>query len=61
MYLAGCNGTMIGNYLTTAGRSPEEDIQEIIDLGLTPRKDGRWKQKTAKAAPARSGDDQEGK
>ncbi len=43
MYLAGCNGTMIGNYLTTAGRSPEEDIQEISDLGLTPRRDGRWK------------------
>jgi biotin synthase len=39
MYLAGCNGTMIGNYLTTDGRSPEEDIQEIIDLGLTPRRE----------------------
>lgn len=42
MYLAGCNGTMIGNYLTTAGRSPEEDVQEIIDLGLKPKtEDGR--------------------
>ncbi len=36
MYLAGCNGTMIGNYLTTEGRSPEVDIQEILDLGLVP-------------------------
>lgn len=52
MYLAGCNGTMIGNYLTTAGRSPAEDVQEILDLGLKPRtewrgkkEDGRGKQK----------------
>jgi biotin synthase len=48
MYLAGCNGTMIGNYLTTEGRNPEVDIQEIFDLGLTPRvpmEDGRGKQK----------------
>ena len=37
MYLAGCNGTMIGNYLTTEGRSPEVDIQEIRDLGLVPK------------------------
>ena len=40
MYLAGCNGTMIGNYLTTEGRSPEVDIQEIFDLGLTPKGEG---------------------
>jgi biotin synthase len=37
MYPAGCNGTMIGNYLTTEGRNPEVDIQEIQDLGLVPR------------------------
>ena len=36
MYPAGCNGTMIGNYLTTEGRNPEVDIQEIKDLGLIP-------------------------
>lgn len=36
MYMAGCNGTMIGNYLTTEGRNPEVDIQEIKDLGLIP-------------------------
>jgi biotin synthase len=39
MYPAGCNGTMIGNYLTTEGRSPQADIQEIKDLGLTPNSD----------------------
>jgi len=36
MYLAGCNGTMIGNYLTTEGRDPGVDMQEILDLGLVP-------------------------
>jgi biotin synthase len=36
MYPAGSNGTMIGNYLTTEGRDPAVDIQEIIDLGLVP-------------------------
>jgi len=35
IYLAGCNGVMTGNYLTTKGRNPEEDITEIRDLGLT--------------------------
>jgi len=34
MYLAGANGTMMGNYLTTSGRDSAADIQEIADLGL---------------------------
>ena len=34
MYLAGANGTMTGNYLTTSGRNPDIDIQEIKDLAL---------------------------
>ena len=34
MYAAGASGTMIGNYLTTSGRDPAADMQEIIDLGL---------------------------
>ena len=37
MYMAGANGTMVGNYLTTSGRNPAVDIQEIYDLGLVPR------------------------
>jgi len=37
MYVAGANGTMVGNYLTTSGRSPEVDLQEIHDMGLVPR------------------------
>ena len=35
MYLAGANGTMVGNYLTTGGRDPKVDLQEILDLGFT--------------------------
>ena len=34
MFLAGANGTMIGNYLTTTGRPPEQDWQMLRDLGL---------------------------
>ena len=34
MYLAGANGTMTGNYLTTSGRDPDIDVQEIRDLAL---------------------------
>ena len=34
MFLAGANGTLTGDYLTTQGRSPEEDRKMITDLGL---------------------------
>ena len=34
MYFAGANGSMLGNYLTTAGRDPKEDLKMIKDLGL---------------------------
>jgi biotin synthase len=34
IFAAGANGTMIGNYLTTTGRDPEEDLQMLRDLGL---------------------------
>ncbi len=34
--LAGANGLLMGNYLTTPGRVPREDIQMIKDLGLVP-------------------------
>ncbi len=32
--LAGANGLLLGNYLTTAGRLPGDDIRMIQDLGL---------------------------
>jgi biotin synthase len=34
IFMAGASGTMIGNYLTTSGRPPEQDWQMIKDLGL---------------------------
>ncbi|MDR4506494.1 MAG: biotin synthase BioB [Candidatus Scalindua sp.] len=34
IFYAGANSTMIGNYLTTKGKTPEDDFQMIKDLGL---------------------------
>ncbi len=34
IFFAGANGMMIGGYLTTKGRQPEEDLRMIDDLGL---------------------------
>ena len=34
--LAGANGLLLGNYLTTDGRYPKDDIRMIQDLGLVP-------------------------
>jgi biotin synthase len=31
---AGANGLIIGNYLTTMGRSPAQDVQMMKDLGF---------------------------
>jgi biotin synthase len=36
MYCAGANGVMVGNYLTTEGRTAEVDDAGIRDLGLEP-------------------------
>ncbi len=36
IFLAGANGLMIGNYLTTQGRSAERDLEMIRDFGLEP-------------------------
>ena len=38
IFAAGANGMMIGNYLTTMGRPPEEDLKMVKDLGLKPRR-----------------------
>ncbi|MGA2500770.1 MAG: biotin synthase BioB, partial [Tepidisphaeraceae bacterium] len=35
IFFAGADSTMIGNYLTTYGRSPADDHQMVRDLGLT--------------------------
>ena len=34
IFWAGANSILIGNYLTTAGQSPEEDKQMLKDLEL---------------------------
>jgi biotin synthase len=34
IFFAGASGTMVGNYLTTTGRTPENDMQMLKDLGL---------------------------
>jgi biotin synthase len=39
IFYAGANAAMIGNYLTTPGNPPEEDLQMIRDLGLKARND----------------------
>jgi len=36
MFLAGADSCLIGNYLTTRGRPPEDDLAMIRDLGLEP-------------------------
>lgn len=33
--MAGINGMLVGNYLTTAGRAVEEDLIMLKDMGLT--------------------------
>lgn len=34
IFLAGADGFLLGNYLTTSGRDPEDDIRMIKDMGL---------------------------
>ena len=36
IFYAGANGMMVGNYLTTAGRDPEMDLEMIRILGFHP-------------------------
>ncbi len=33
-FLAGANGLMVGDYLTTCGGTIQEDLQMLRDLGL---------------------------
>ncbi|MFQ5686307.1 MAG: biotin synthase BioB [Candidatus Scalindua sp.] len=43
MFYAGANSTMIGDYLTTSGKSHDDDLQMIRDLGLTYEERDRHK------------------
>ena len=40
MFYAGANSLMIGHYLTTPGRSVQDDLKMIRDLGLVPGRRG---------------------
>ncbi|MCP4374660.1 MAG: biotin synthase BioB, partial [bacterium] len=33
-FYAGATSVLVGNYLTTCGRPPQDDLQMISDLGL---------------------------
>jgi len=37
VFMAGASALMVGNYLTTLNRPPQEDLQMLKDLGLEPR------------------------
>ena len=39
IFMAGASGAMIGNYLTTQGRSVADDLKMFADLKLTVRGD----------------------
>ena len=39
IFMAGASGVMIGDYLTTKGRSVEDDLRMLADLKLSPRED----------------------
>lgn len=39
IFAAGANSTMVGNYLTTQGRSAGDDLRMIADLGLSVREE----------------------
>ncbi|MBX3458694.1 MAG: biotin synthase BioB [Planctomycetes bacterium] len=34
IFMAGANGMMVGNYLTTPGRTKEDDLELVADLGM---------------------------
>ncbi len=39
IFMAGANGIMVGNYLTTKGRNLDDDLQMLRDLELEPETD----------------------
>jgi biotin synthase len=49
IFFAGCTSILSGNYLTTAGRSVEEDMRMLRDLGLTPVAEVLTKEQNANA------------
>jgi len=52
IFMAGASGVMIGDYLTTPGRSVEDDLQMLRDLGVTIRGDTQQRRAAGEAAAA---------
>lgn len=50
IFMAGASGVMIGDYLTTPGRSVDDDLQMLRDLGITVRGDTQQRRAAANEA-----------
>ncbi|MBI4567476.1 MAG: biotin synthase BioB, partial [Planctomycetes bacterium] len=51
MFYAGADASLIGNYLTTYGRPPEEDVALVRDLGLRLKFDDELRPSGARTPP----------
>jgi len=47
IFMAGASGVMIGDYLTTTGRSVDDDLQMFANLKLNVRGDTQQRRSTA--------------
>jgi biotin synthase len=54
IFMAGASGVMIGDYLTTKGRSVEDDLNMLQTLNLKPRGDTQQRRQR-QSASARNG------
>ena len=50
IFMAGASGVMIGDYLTTKGRSVEDDLNMLQTLNLKPRGDTQQRRQRQSAA-----------
>lgn len=53
MFAAGASGMMIGDFLTTPNRSPEDDLRMLDELGLVPLACGDARPELKPASPRR--------
>ena len=55
IFMAGASGVMIGDYLTTRGRSVEDDINMLKDLKLSARGDTQQRREHQPASASKTG------
>jgi biotin synthase len=55
IFMAGASGVMIGDYLTTKGRSVEDDIKMLEDLKLSARGDTQQRRERQPASASNAG------